>query len=94
MKVIKRDGTVVAFNDNKIYHAIEGACNFIDDLECIQVIDSVIRNVLAVLESEKYSSRKNNVKIEDIQDVVETCLMNGGFTDVAKAYISHRKVTK
>ena len=94
MKVIKRDGTLIDFDDNKIYHANEGACNSIDDLECIQVIDSIIRNVLAILESGKYCSRKHNVKIEDIQDVVGMCLMNDGFTDVAKAYISHRKGTK
>ena len=53
-----------------------------------------MRNVLAILESGKYCSRKHNVKIDDIQEVVGMCLMNDVFTDVAKAYISHRKVAK
>ncbi|MGL4454109.1 MAG: anaerobic ribonucleoside-triphosphate reductase, partial [Sarcina sp.] len=81
MIVIKRNGNAVTFDKDKIVSAIRKSmveCN-VDVRQSEMVADKVINRL-----DEEY------VYIEDIQDEVESCLMELGFKDVAKAYILYR----
>lgn len=86
MKVIKRDGRKVEFDENKIKDAIEKAYKEVypdankDNINdanyvCKEVCDSI--------------DKLNEISVEQIQDVVENILM-GYDTVVAKAYITYR----
>ena len=86
MKVIKRDGRKVEFDKNKIKEAIEKAYKEVHPDEGNEVIGLVIADVIElILQYQKV----NEVNIEQIQDMVETELMNKD-KDVAKAYITYR----
>lgn len=93
--VIKRDGREVPYDRSKIRNAISKAFkevydtlsensenyvgNMIEDIDIIT--DDVEKDILAVL--------KDKMPIEDIQDTVETKLMDK-HKEVAKAYITYR----
>ena len=86
MKVIKRDGRNVEFDKNKIKEAIEKAYKEVHPDEGNEVIVLAIADVIElILQYQKV----NEVNIEQIQDMVETELMNKD-KDVAKAYITYR----
>ena len=86
MKVIKRDGRKVEFDKNKIKEAIEKAYKEVHPDEDNEVIVLAIADVIElILQYQKV----NEVNIEQIQDMVETELMNKD-KDVAKAYITYR----
>lgn len=86
MKVIKRDGRKVEFDKNKIKEAIEKAYKEVYPDEDNEVIVLAIADVIElILQYQKV----NEVNIEQIQDMVETELMNKD-KDVAKAYITYR----
>ena len=80
MKVIKRDGTVVEFNPDKIKNAIMLASNNNEELA-----DSIMKTV-----TEQVNQSQNNfVEVESIQDMVEYQLMKSA-PEVAKSYITYR----
>ena len=84
--IIKRDGRVVLYDQNKIASAILRALEVSGDgnaADAARVANDVQRD----LES-RYSAQAPN--IEDIQDTVERQLMNHGFSSAAKAYILYR----
>ena len=86
MQVIKRDGRKVKFDKNKIKEAIEKAYKEVHPDEGNEVIVLAIADVIElILQYQKV----NEVNIEQIQDMVETELMNKD-KDVAKAYITYR----
>lgn len=81
MIVIKRNGNAVSFDKDKIITAIRKAmveCN-----EDVNNAEIVANKVVKSIDSEY-------IDIEDIQDEVESTLMELGFKDVAKAYILYR----
>ena len=80
-RVIKRDGTLVPFNANKIKNAIRKA-GFVDDVT-IQYIVSTVKNSLA--------DSDHQLTVEQIQDIVEDCLIHSDYTNVAKEYIRYRR---
>ena len=90
MKVIKRNGSEVAFDRSKIFHAINKANNEMlsepegqaINVETINLI--VDRIYLQCLTNEK------SILVEDIQNMVETELMRIGAYELAKAYIKYR----
>ncbi len=89
-KIIKRDGSTLPFNQNKITIAILKAGNSIkkdfEESEALEMSNKVIK----ILEN-KYSNKIPNV--EQIQDVVEITLMaqnNELYHKIAKAYILYR----
>ena len=84
MKVIKRDGTIVPFEHEKITNAIQKALNEVEDYE--QDPSEITSSVLYELKE----SEAINIDIEAIQDLVETGLMSKGCMDAAKAYILYR----
>ena len=79
--VIKRDGTVVAFDRQKIVTAITKAMK-----ETQAGIDEALANKIA----DEISSIFSTYSVEQIQDVVEEKLMSSSRKDVARAYIIYR----
>ena len=82
MYVIKRDGTRVLFDINKIVNAINKAMIHVDG--CLFETDTAeeIANII--------SSENKDMSVEYIQDRVEEELMKSDRPDVAKAYILYR----
>lgn len=84
MQVIKRDGTIVEFDLNKIIVAVSKANASVDPDE--RVDDEQIRNIAQFVE-QRHRSR---ILVEDIQDIVEQKLMELGKYALAKSYIIYR----
>ncbi len=85
--VIKRDGTIVDFQPEKIYAAIEKAMKATN--EDISLVKKIGNEVIAEVER-RFGSLKPNV--EDIQDIVEQTLINNGKFNTARAYIIYRQL--
>ncbi len=87
-QVKKRDGHVVDFNIKKISKAITLAFEAKGKPYNEDIIDMLSLKVAA-----DFSSKIQDgcVSVEDIQDSVETVLIQAGYVDVAKAYILYRK---
>ena len=84
--IIKRDGRVVLYDQNKIASAILRALEAAregDASDAARVANDVQRELEG-----RFRDRAPN--IEDIQDAVERQLMNHGFIASAKAYILYR----
>ncbi len=84
MKIIKRDGTIVDYDPEKIKVAIGKANNEV--LEEDRVSDTQIKNIIKYIESLK----KKRILVEDIQDIIEEKLMSIGKYTLAKTYITYR----
>lgn len=84
MKVIKRDGSTVEFDRNKIVTAIKKANNAVEAEE--RVNDEKIEEIVACIEVK----RRPRLLVEDIQDMVEFKLMEAHKYELAKAYIIYR----
>ena len=84
MKVIKRDGTTVDFDRNKIKIAIQKANAAVDEEH--RVSDEQIEQILRNIEGKK----RSRLLVEDIQDMVEHDLMMFGKYALSKAYIIYR----
>ncbi len=84
MKVTKRDGRVVDYDRNKIVLAIQKANVEVDRYE--QVSEETIDAVVASIENK----RKDNLMVEDIQDMIEQKLMAERKYELAKKYIIYR----
>ncbi len=85
--VIKRNGEEVTFDSQKIYNAIEKANREVDNIHQMNPyqIQAISDNVSAkVLES------KHAVNVEDIQDMVETGIMEMRGFEVAQKYVRYR----
>ena len=82
MHVIKRDGTRVLFNPNKIVNAINKAM--------IGAYGSVYESDTAEEIADLIGSRGVDMSVEQIQDLVEGYLMKSEYPEVAKAYILYR----
>ncbi|MEM2159683.1 MAG: adenosylcobalamin-dependent ribonucleoside-diphosphate reductase [Candidatus Nitrosotenuis sp.] len=86
--VRKRDGRITAFNKEKITNAIYKALvangqpdrKIADDLTS-GVLDKLIRQGFAA---------SNPPSVEDVQDMVESTLIEKGYGEIAKAYILYR----
>lgn len=87
-QVLKRDGKVVDFNLQKIADAIKLAFDAQDTNYHPDVIDFL---ALKVTSSFQPKIREGVVSVEDIQDSVESVLLQAGYEEVAKAYIIYRR---
>lgn len=85
MKVLKRSGNVVDFQEEKIAIAIEKAMDETD-----KGIDSHISHEIARSIKDQLSDSKEAINIETIQDMVEVELMQKR-PEVAKKYILYRQ---
>ena len=80
--VLKRDGRVVGFNEEKIATAIRKAMLHTDKGEDLQLIHQITDRI-----SFKGDSQ---MTVEAIQDLVEVELMKSSRKDVAQKYIAYR----
>ena len=87
-QVIKRDGEVVSFDLSKISAAIAKAFTAQDKQYNQDIIDLLALKVTADYQTK---IKDGKVSVEDIQDSVESVLVQAGYADVAKAYILYRK---
>ena len=87
-QVIKRDGKISGFDIIKITDAIKKAFEACEKQYNDNIIDFLALKVTANFEP-KISN--NLVAVEDVQDSVESVLVQAGYADVAKAYILYRK---
>ena len=87
-QVLKRDGKVVDFDIAKISDAITRAFEAQEKQYHPTVIDLLALKVTAEFEPK---IKEGLVSVEDIQDSVESVLVQAGYADVAKAYILYRK---
>ena len=86
LKVIKRNNTVQYFDQKKIINAITQAMREtikgVDEQLCINIAQKIEQDLKGSIE---------NVTVADIQERVETELMNSERKDVAKVYILYRE---
>lgn len=87
MKVIKRNGSEVDFDIQKIVDAISSANGEVVDR--FKISDREI-SVIASEVAEKCKQYKREVNVEEIQELVETELMISGAYQIAKKYIRYR----
>ncbi len=82
----KRDGRLVPYDIKKIADAINKAltaCNRGSEKESMRLAESVEQKLSLIF-------KETSPSIEDIQDTVETVLMDNGYAYVAKKYILYR----
>ncbi len=84
MKIIKRDGTIVDYNPEKIRIAIGKANAEVTEKE--QATDKEINDIISYIEGLK----KKRILVEDIQDIIEEKLMELDRYSRAKHYITYR----
>lgn len=82
-RVIKRDGSVESFDPGRIEQAVRNAMMRTD-----KGIDAELAGTIAQSVS---SSWKEQISVEEIQDLVEKKLMGSKRKDAAKAYIKYRQ---
>ena len=86
MRVLKRDGQLVEFDKNKIINAISRAFLEVDG----QIYENDTANDIAD-DIYKDCEEKEQISVEEIQDLVERYLMRSSRPDVAKSYILYRE---
>ena len=87
MKIIKRSGEEVTFDRNKIYVAISKANERVD--EKFRLTDAKINSIVDDIEIQCHRE-DHALNVEEIQDLVETGIMEHGAYQVAKLYITYR----
>lgn len=87
MKIIKRSGSEVTFDINKIIVAIEKANDVVEENDKMTAaqIDEIAANIQEICEN-----RHRALTVEEIQDLVEKQIMTQGAFEVAKRYITYR----
>ncbi len=86
MKVVKRDGRIVDFSEDKIFQAIMKAMDSIGGYskgDAKRVTQKVVEKIM--------ESNAEKITVEKIQDIVEETLMLEGYINVAKSYILYRE---
>lgn len=84
MKIIKRDGTIVDYDPEKIRVAISKANEEVSKRE--RVSKEQIKEIITYIED----LRKQRLLVEDIQDIIEKKLMEFEKYNLAKKYITYR----
>ncbi len=93
IKVKKRDGAIVDFNQDKITEAVFKAAQSVggDDREMAEEVSDM---VVEMLQSNVEEFEEGIPGVEDIQDLVEKALIELGHAKTAKAYILYREERK
>ena len=86
MDIMKRNGTLVPFDKNKIINAINGATIEVDG--CLHETETA-ENIALDIE-ELVNKSPEPMTVETIQDLVEEYLMQSERKDVARAYVRFR----
>ena len=87
LSVIKRDGTKTSFNPMKIEQAIAKAVKSTTGTEHPELTANVTRDVCKKI----YAQDKNQISVEEIQDLVESQLIAHNEAAIAKKYILYRQ---
>ena len=87
MNVIKRSGSEAKFNVEKIYNAIIKANNSVEENK--RLSEEKVSEIAKMVEKE-CKKRKRASTVEEIQDLVEKAIMQSGYYEVAKNYITYR----
>ena len=87
MKIIKRNGTEVAFDPEKIANAVRKANNEVseDNRLTEEQIDKITKKVTALA-----NDLNRAVNVEEVQDFVENQIMSEKAFAVARKYITYR----
>ena len=86
--VVKRDGTEVPYDREKIIKAVSGAIFEVDgNLEKMYLAENIATSVDSYMKAHNVDC----ITVEEIQDVVENALIYpGDFPEIARAYIRYR----
>ena len=84
MRVVKRDGKIVDFDESRIKIAIGKANNEVDESQ--RATEEEIEKIVEYVKKIK----KDRILVEDIQDIIENKLMEYKRFELAKAYITYR----
>ena len=85
--IIKRDGRTQAFHESKITDAIFKCLQATGEADRAQAMELT----LGVIKKIKQEYAQDDFTVEDVQDIVETVLIEQGHPKVAKAYILYRE---
>lgn len=88
IKVIKRDGRLVNFDAGKIYSALLKASNNVTKLS--PLVEAKLEAISDRVIAEIYSRFSENVKIYEIQNIVEHELLAANEYAIAQEYINYR----
>ncbi|MEA3338887.1 MAG: ribonucleoside triphosphate reductase [Chloroflexota bacterium] len=88
-QVIKRDGTEVPFDRDRIENGIYAAAQAVGNGESRQWAETLSWAVAGILE-ERFGQNGHTPHVEQIQDIVEEVLIKSGNPRVSKAYILYR----
>src|SRR5690625_907782 len=83
-KIKKRDGTMVDFQSDKIAQAIANSgeeTGEFDEVEAVKLSQEVIDRI----------DELDELTVENVQDLVESVLLNSEYKETAKAYILYRE---
>ncbi|WHK93989.1 anaerobic ribonucleoside-triphosphate reductase [Enterococcus faecalis] len=89
IKVVKRDGRLVTFDDQKIYDALIKAEQKIHD-QVTPLTHQKVQSIVADVNREIAERFTNNVKIYEIQNIVEHTLLSNNEYTLAEEYIHYR----
>ena len=89
IKVVKRDGCLVTFDDQKIYDALIKAEQKIHD-QVTPLTHQKVQSIVADVNREIAERFTNNVKIYEIQNIVEHTLLSNNEYALAEEYIHYR----
>jgi ribonucleoside-diphosphate reductase alpha chain len=87
-EIRKRNGVVTAFNEDKISNAIFKALAATSKADRA-LADQLANKVVQKLVEQGFTDTRTP-SVEDIQDIVESTLIDSGNSDIAKAYIVYR----
>jgi ribonucleoside-diphosphate reductase alpha chain len=91
IQIRKRDGRIVEFNQNKISNAIYRALIAMGKSE-YQLAEKLSNKVMQKMVQQRYGLDNTALvpSVEDVQDIVESILIEEGLSETAKAYILYR----
>ena len=89
MKIKKRDGRIVVFDQNKVIDAVLAAFKEVDG-ELTDYAYIKAGNIADYIKEIAIERKDNYLSVEEIQDLVENGLMSTKRKDVARAYITYR----
>lgn len=89
MKIIKRDGRLVDFDDQKIYDALVKAKKQVSG-ELSPLDHEHILKIVEKIDSEIVERFNSNIKIYEIQNIVEHILLENSEYALAEQYINYR----
>jgi ribonucleoside-diphosphate reductase alpha chain len=92
LKIKKRDGSIADFDQAKITEAVWKAAQSVGGTD--KTVSTQISNQVAAVLEVFYKDDTNIPSVEQIQDLIEKILIEGGHAKTAKAYILYREEHK